>query len=89
MRTQGDFNKIYTAAREYLYESADDCPMNPVIRLEGDIWMLESELEPANDNCVFETTLDAFQNWWYEGMKDTQYIPSEIDIADFLAAHSE
>lgn len=84
MRTSGTFQAVYEAAKSYSNgeEVYGGCPHNPVVRREGDVWMLESGLNSAED-ADFEVTLEAFDNWFYEGYK-SDYTPSDEDIADFV-----
>jgi hypothetical protein len=81
MRTSGEFVKIYASARGYLTDPTHQ-PINPVVRLEGEIWMLESDLEPSN--CSIEIPLEAFQDYWYYAMQDAKYEPLNSDIEDFI-----
>ena len=89
MRTQGTFNDIYTAAKNY-YNDVDNgttyggCPMDPVVRHTVDnVWMLESGIN-SEPNADAECRLDDFDSWFYEGYNDDNYTPSTEDEADFL-----
>jgi hypothetical protein len=81
MRTSGKFQDVFNAAKNYMNNSDDDCPINPVVRREGDVWMLESSLEPTDGDI--EVTLDDFQSYWYESMQD-DYTPTDDDIEDYV-----
>lgn len=85
MRTSGTFQDVYTAAKSYANGTEDDCPINPVIRRENGIWMLESNLEPATD-CDFECDLETFNGWFFDSYSFDEYLPSETDITDFVNA---
>jgi hypothetical protein len=80
MRTAGTFQDVFEAVRD----ESDGLPHNPVIRREGDRWMLESALIPTDGD--FEQPLDDFLSWWHEGLTDPDYIPAESDIAAYVAA---
>lgn len=82
MRTVGTFEEIYAAARDFHHGDRSDMPMSPVVRLESGKWMIESELEPAQD-CDFEISLAGFNDWFYE-MYNSSNIPSDSDISDFM-----
>jgi len=82
MRTTGNFTDIYLAARDYSMITENDKPLNAVIRKEGDLWMLESGLEPTDGD--FEISLDHFDTYFWESYRDPEYTPSETDINDFM-----
>lgn len=88
MRTSGTFLDVYRAAAS---DSDSDLPINPVIRREGDTWMLESALNPTDGDI--EVTLEEFCSYWYEGMMDSYYLPSDQDVAEWVSliqqAHAE
>jgi hypothetical protein len=81
MRTRGTFADIYQAAKE-LYNDTTHSPINPVVRLEGSTWMLESSLEPTDGS--FECSLDAFHGWFSESYRDAEFVPSEAHEAMLL-----
>jgi len=87
MRTAGTFQEVYAAAKAYVNETAEDgCPMDAVVRREGERWMLESGLNSAED-ADFEVSLEVFDSWFWEGYK-SDYVPSDEDIADFVKQHT-
>jgi hypothetical protein len=89
MRTTGTFQDVYKAAKHYYNgDKWGDCPSNPVVRRDNGRWMLESGLEPAQD-ADFEVTLEVFDSWHYEAYQGTDYMPSQFDIDDFVAAYTE
>jgi len=88
MRTQGDFSLIFEAAAEHTEEEIDTTPHDAVVRKEGDIWMIESSIEPASDNCTLEVTLEVFQEHWQLMIGDGS-TPTERDILDFEDTHSD
>jgi hypothetical protein len=83
MRTLGTFQDIYQAAKNMKSENK---PINPVIRRESELWMIESALEPTNGD--FEVELEDFNAWFYETYK-TNYIPNDADMNDFLNIFAE
>jgi hypothetical protein len=86
MRTSGTFAEVYEAAVKYYDGDDSDCPLNPVIRKEGDTWMLESGMNPSD--CDIEVSLPDFEWWWFERNIDWMEvtpIDSEIDL--FVAEH--
>ena len=86
MRTQGTFQEVYDAAKAYYNETAEDgSPHSPVIRREGNEWMLESSLDPANEDCNVELTLEEFDSYFYETYKEKDYTPTTEDIEYFVA----
>lgn len=89
MRTSGTFQEVYAAAKSYSNgeEVYGGRPHDPVVRREGDKWMLESGLNSAED-ADFEVTLEAFDSWFWEGYK-SDYTPSDADVEDFVQAHQE
>lgn len=89
MRTVGTFQDVYRAAREYCTSGdINDRPMDPVVRLENGKWIIESGLEPQQDT-EFECTLGAFDDYFYESYKDSEYLPSEEDATDFMAQFTD
>jgi len=84
MRTVGTFADVYHAARGYRTGSAWDCPMDPVIRREDGVWMLESGIEPRRD-ADLECTLDTFDGWHYESYEVGDYVPTAADEREFIA----
>lgn len=81
-RTQGTFQKIYDAAREFMADG-HGMPHDPVIRkCENGTWMLESGMESA-EGCDFEISLDDFISYWWEGLNDPDWTPTEESISEF------
>ena len=81
MRTQGTFCDVYRAAK-CLFTDATGCPIDPVVRCDGDDWMIESALEPAHDS-TFEISLEQFHSYWHESYADDAYAPSAADEEEF------
>lgn len=81
-RTQGTFQQVYEAAREFIADGHGK-PYDPVVRKCGDTWMLESKMNDA-DGCAFEIDLDNFTSYWWEGLNDPDWVPSEYDISEFV-----
>jgi hypothetical protein len=86
MRSQGDFQKIYEAAKSFY--RGDDVyggrPHNPVVRHTTDgIWMLESGLD-SEERADAECRLVDFDSYFYETYQDENYIPSLQDEEEFL-----
>ena len=86
MRTTGTFSEIYAAARSYAMDDLSDRPMSPVVRREGDIWMIESRLEPSDAD--FEVSLELFDDYFYQSYTDN-HIPSDTAAEEFVAACTE
>ena len=85
MRTVGTFKKIYEQAREYLLNDVSHIPSDPVVRLESDgRWVIESRLEPREQETILETSLDDFYGYWYYCFADKNYIPTERDVEDYI-----
>lgn len=86
MRTVGTFKKIYEQAREYINGvDVSHIPSDPVVRLESDgKWVIESKLEPREQETVIEVGLEDFQSYWNYSFDDPNYIPSDTDVADFV-----
>ena len=89
MRTQGTFQDVYNAAKNF-YNDVDNettyggCPMDPVIRhTTNNVWMLESGIN-GESNADAECRLDDFDAWFYEGYIDDDYEPTVEDKNDFL-----
>lgn len=80
-RTQGTFQKIYEAAREFMADGHGK-PMDAVVRSCDGHWMLESGMDSA-DGCDFEISLDDFISYWWEGLNDPDWTPSEESISEF------
>lgn len=75
MRTEGDFKEIYDVMKNaYIEDNYEDMPMNPVIRFEDGIWMLESGLYP-DDKCIVKCTAEQFDDWFYEAYRDDSFVP--------------
>ena len=87
MRTSGTFIDVFTAAREHEAENNEHLPHNAVVRKQGDVWLLESGINSCEE-CDIEIQYEAFLGFWYEGLKDPSYAPSEIDIHDYLSSLS-
>ena len=85
MRTIGSFIDIFNASREHLSENNRHLPINAVIRRHGDFWFLESSLSPCEE-CDLQIEYEAFLGFWYEGLKDPSYAPSESDIMNYLSS---
>jgi len=85
MRTTGTFTDVYNAVRE-LQQDNTHSPSDPVIRREGNRWMLESRLEPTTADI--EVSLDAFESWFYKMLK-TDAQPSAEDIIEFVIASED
>jgi hypothetical protein len=82
-RTQGTFQQVYEAAREFMADGHGK-PLDPVVRVEGETWMLESRMNSA-EGCSFEISLDDFVSYWWEGLNDPEWTPSQFDIDEFIA----
>lgn len=91
MRTTGTFQDVYEAAKIYAMDETGEerqhRPMDPVVRREGEKWMLESGLNSA-ENADFSVPLEVFDSYFYNGYTDTDYTPSDSDVAEFVAAHT-
>ena len=91
MRTEGTFKQIYRAATGYMQNGKDDAPSDPVVRKEGNTWMIESRLEPSI--CDVEVSLDDFIDFWYSQMTyGDDYTPSiddEWEFTDIYSTHEE
>jgi len=88
MRTSGNFQKIYEAAKEYANSGdIEDRPMDPVVRHEDGVWMLESRMESFNGDI--EVSLETFDSWFWETYKDATYTPDQTDIDEFVRTMSE
>ena len=86
MRTTGTFQDVYDSAKSYHLDTAGDGrPINPVVRREGEVWMLESGLHSSD--CDVEASLEAFDLWFLESYGYSDYSPSESDASDFADAH--
>lgn len=85
-RTQGTFHNVYEAARKFMIDGYGK-PHDPVVRLNGITWMLESGMNSA-DWCTFEVGLDDFTSYWWEGLNDIEFIPSQSDIDNFVNGHN-
>ena len=86
MRAQGNFTKIYEAARSFYRgdEMYGGRPHDPVVRHTTDgTWMLESGIEPE-ERADVECRLDDFDSYFYETYDDENYTPSDDDEAYFL-----
>ena len=83
MRTVGDFLDVYEAARAYYLGLEEGCPLNPVVRQEGQKWILESDLEPGHYPS-FETDLDTFHEFFYNTYNNPEYVPTKRDLSDFI-----
>lgn len=84
MRTVGTFQDVYEAAKSYVNDEDEyrSRPLNPVVRREGDKWMLESDIFSAED-ADFEVTLEYFDSWFWEDYK-SDYTPTDEDMEDFV-----
>ena len=83
MRTSGTFQEIYAAAKSHYEELTDTRPIKPVVRREGEIWMIDSSLFDSNDDINFEITLEAFDTYFYDGYK-SDFVPTESDMNLFI-----
>jgi len=88
MRAQGNFKKIYDAAKSFY--NGDDVyggrPHDPVVRHTTDgVWMLESGIEPE-ERADAECRLDDFDGYFYETYSDKNYVPTDDDERNFLAS---
>lgn len=81
MRTSGNFESVYGAAWD-LCNGIGNTPISPVIRLEENEWMLESDLNPSENRL--ECTLSDFQEYWLEYMRIGE-TPTELEIEDFIS----
>lgn len=88
MRISGTFIDIFNAAREHEAENHKHLPHNPVVRRVGNMWAIDSGLDPAED-CDLEISYEAFLGYWYEGLIDPLYSPSESDIENYISFVSE
>lgn len=82
MRTVGRFIDVYNAVRE-LMEDNTHAQHDPVIRREGDRWMLESRLTPSSDADI-EIPIESFVSWWYESLKRSEQ-PTEQEISEYIS----
>jgi hypothetical protein len=82
MRTVGKFIDVYNAVRE-LMEDSTHSPRDPVIRREGDQWMLESKLTPSPD-AEIEIPMESFVSWWYESLRRGEQ-PTEQAISEYIS----
>ncbi len=84
MRTQGTLTDIYAAAKNYADNiDTDTTPLNPVVRRENGIWMLESELEPSLDND-FQCSLEEFDSYFYETYTDNDFVITHETEREFI-----
>ena len=87
-RTQGTFQQIYEAAREFMVDGHGK-PMDPVVRYNEatNTWALESRMTSIEDESwEFEISLDDFISHWWEGLNDAEWIPTEESIRVFANA---
>lgn len=87
MRTHGTFSQVYEAARAYYRGTdgtAEDQPLDAVVRRENGEWVLESGLDSAPD-AAFELSLDEFDTFFAESYDDDGHKPTETDVREFLA----
>jgi len=77
MRTTGTFSDVHTQAGEY--HAGETCyVIDPVVRREGNNWMIESRLEPTDSDV--EVSLDDFCEYWFpEGYPADETTDSEIN----------
>ena len=83
-RTQGSFQSVYDAAREFM-ANMHGAPHDPVVRVCDGIWILESAMESAED-CSFEIGLNDFISYWYEDLNDLEWTPTQESIDEFVNA---
>ena len=81
MKTTGSFGEVYLAARD-IWQCDENSPHDPVIRREGDKWMLDSGIDPAPD-ADLEIDLDSFYTF-FDSYYHTEHIPSESCIRFFV-----
>ncbi|MFA5457767.1 MAG: hypothetical protein WC261_09085 [Synergistaceae bacterium] len=91
MRTEGTFQDVYNAAQAFYTDDVEQehRPLNPVVRREGKIWMLESALNPENEDCNFSCALDDFDSYWYEMYRETNHTITNGEIEDFIDVFSQ
>jgi len=80
MRTTGTFSDVHAQAGKY--HAGETCDvMDPVVRREGDEWMIESQLEPSDGDV--EVALDEFCEYWFPTScpADT---PTDSEITNWL-----
>lgn len=82
MRVVGTFAEVFNAVfdKDGVYGGM---PIDPVIRLNGDIWALESNLMPLADGEEPICDLETFTNYWYESRNSVDKI-HDYDVDDFL-----
>ena len=83
MRTQGTFQDVYTAVRDFYNGDDEGQPHDPVVRKEENQWMLESGLNSA-ENADFECSLEAFDSWFYETYCLAGYMPGGEEETDLV-----
>ena len=89
MRVSGSFSKVFEGAREFMADSSDK-PMDPKVKYDSDsdVWMIESGYDSNPENGVV-VDFDDFCAYWYEGINDVDYMPTESDITDYLKMMSD
>jgi len=59
-------------------------PMNPVVRVTRDEWSLTSALYPREDDVLFEFSLDAFDDYFYNTYEDDNFEANDAEGDEFL-----
>ncbi len=81
MRTSGTLKQVYDAAKNHNNGGNEygGTPHNPVVRYNGEKWMLESDLEPE-PNAIVECTLGEFDSYFYETYSDEKFnVSAEVE----------
>lgn len=87
-RTQGTFQQVYEAAREFMADGHGR-PHDPVVRYNesANTWALESRMTSIEDELWgFEISLDDFISYWWEGLNDPEWTPTDESISEFVNA---
>lgn len=81
------FLEIYEEAKDLCDGENPHSPHNPVVRYghtRG--WSIESDLSPADDDCIISVSLDDFESYFYEGFIDPSFTPSPELEAEYMRA---
>ena len=86
MDASKSFLKVYNEARSYFFDEKGIItkPCNPVVRLFGSEWILESE-GGYNEKAELTVDLSSFDYLFAEEYKDEKYVPSAGDEGDCIA----
>lgn len=83
MRTVGTFQDIYDQAKAYTLDEERCDVMDPEVRYDGNLWMIESSLDQEID-VQAKCKLEVFCEYFYESFRDGDYAPGKLCEDDFL-----